>query len=154
MALWSCSGSRASLLQNYSNESIDQTIKPTFPLSLLWYPRQLWLHQVFPDKKQIQRENCGHHSLFCIFCCFVENTSHIWMLGCWRMHRKYPNLWKIKYLFTCIAMEILSRSLRISCRFFVPKIFLKDVWARSLCNHKIVLFYIDFVLVSCPTIKA
>ena len=33
---------------------------------------------------------------------------------------------------TCIAMEILSLSLRISCRFLVPKMFLSEVWARSL----------------------
>ena len=39
---------------------------------------------------------------------------------------------------TCMAMEMLSRSLRISWRFFVPRMFLKDVWARSL-NNKIVL---------------
>ena len=39
---------------------------------------------------------------------------------------------------TCMAIEMLSRSLRISWRFFVPRMFLKDVWARSL-NNKIVL---------------
>ena len=39
---------------------------------------------------------------------------------------------------TCMAIEMLSRSLRISWRFFVPRMFLKDVWARSLHN-KIVL---------------
>ena len=33
---------------------------------------------------------------------------------------------------TCIEEDMLSLSLRISCRFFVPKMFLRVVWASSL----------------------
>ena len=33
---------------------------------------------------------------------------------------------------TCILLDIESRSLRISCRFFVPRMFLNVVWASSL----------------------
>ena len=33
---------------------------------------------------------------------------------------------------TCILFDIESRSLRISCRFFVPRMFLNVVWASSL----------------------
>ena len=33
---------------------------------------------------------------------------------------------------TCMEPEMLSLSLRISCRFFVPRMFLRVVWARSL----------------------
>lgn len=44
-------------------------------------------------------------------------------------------LWEIKNTnidFTCIDPAILSLSLRISCRFLVPRMFLNVVWARSL----------------------
>ena len=39
---------------------------------------------------------------------------------------------KIRKILTCIAEEMLSLSLRISCRFFVPKIFRRVVWESSL----------------------
>ena len=45
-------------------------------------------------------------------------------------------LFNLKIIPTCIAMEILSLSLRISWRFFVPKMFLREVWARSLMCKK------------------
>ena len=32
----------------------------------------------------------------------------------------------------CMAMEMLSLSERISCRFLVPRMFLSEVWASSL----------------------
>ena len=51
-----------------------------------------------------------------------------------KLHRRIVSSFSV----TCMAMEMLSRSLRISWRFFVPRMFLKDVWARSL-NNKIVL---------------
>ena len=43
------------------------------------------------------------------------------------LHMKIVNT-----LHTCIEPEILSRSLRISCKFLVPSMFLNVVWAKSL----------------------
>ena len=37
---------------------------------------------------------------------------------------------------TCILLDIESRSLRISCRFFVPRMFLNVVWASSLIGSE------------------
>ena len=38
----------------------------------------------------------------------------------------------IRKLCTCILLEMESLSLRISCRCFVPRMFLRVVWASSL----------------------
>ena len=51
---------------------------------------------------------------------------------------------------TCIAPAMLSLSLRISCRFFVPKIFLNEVCANNL-QFKIVFAYFGWQLSCCPT---
>ena len=35
----------------------------------------------------------------------------------------------------CMAPAMLSLSLRISCRFFVPRMFLREVWASNLGEY-------------------
>ena len=61
----------------------------------------------------------------------------LWFPRQWSPHQGLS--WKcqcIRYLcvlcLTCIAKEMLSRSLRISWRFFVPRMFLSEVWASKL----------------------
>ena len=45
--------------------------------------------------------------------------------------------------FTCIELEISSRSLRISCKVFVPRIFLSVVWDNNL----------NIIQVKCLSVK-
>ena len=49
---------------------------------------------------------------------------------CWNIYKFH--LQKIRFVNTCIAPAILSLSLRISWRFFVPKMFLNEVCANNL----------------------
>ena len=73
----------------------------------------------------------------------------------WTRYRKFLK-WSVK-IPTCIAEEMLSLSLRISCKFFVPKIFRRVVWESNLkdvldwfshffSNHQSLQLFLYFII--------
>ena len=86
--------------------------------------------------KTLPGSRCTVENVTRIKCAQVKILQWSWLFR-WHFYQGFLDWRLCNYTVysinvTCIAMEMLSLSLSISCRFFVPKMFLSEVWARSL----------------------